>query len=210
MTTPALPQTCPVFPLSGAILLPGGALPLNIFEPRYLAMVGDAMAGDRMIGMVQPRNDDDPPALHAVGGLGRITEFAETPDGRYLIVLTGVSRFRIVEELAVPTPYRQCRIDFGGFEADLADPRPLAEGMRPELEQALRLYLDGQDLSADWDAVAQADDDALVRTLSAVCPFPPIEKQALLEAADLPARARLLVALMRFAPSAESPSTTLQ
>jgi Lon protease-like protein len=205
-----LPQTCPVFPLAGAILLPGGALPLNIFEPRYLAMVGDAMAGERMIGMVQPRNAAEPPALHAVGGLGRITEFAETPDGRYLIVLTGITRFRILEELVVTTPYRQCRLGYDEFADDLRDPRPLAEGMRPELEQALRLYLDGQDLSADWDAVAQADDDALVRTLSAVCPFSPIEKQALLEAADLPARARMLMALMRFAPSAESPSSTLQ
>ena len=210
MSALALPDVVPVFPLSGAILLPGGALPLNIFEPRYLAMVGDAMAGDRMLGIIQPRDAADPPALHAVGGLGRINEFAETPDGRYLIVLTGISRFRLVEELTVATPYRQCRVRYDEFADDLSDPRALAEGMRPDLEQALRVYLDGQELSADWDAVRQADDDALVRTLATVCPFDPIEKQALLEAPDLPSRARMLVALMRFAPTADSPSSTLQ
>lgn len=212
-----LPASVPVFPLGGAVLLPGGAMPLNIFEPRYLAMIADAVAGDRMIGIVQPRDvgaglgEDDAPALYGVGGLGRITEFAETGDGRYLIVLSGMIRFRVGRELEVETPYRQVETDYEPYLADLGDPASITADTRAGVEAALKLYLDANGLSADWDAVAQADDDALVRTLAAVCPFEPVEKQALLEAADLPARADMLVALMRFAPGvAEVPSSMLQ
>ncbi len=206
-----LPATVPVFPLGGAVLLPGGALPLNIFEPRYLAMIADAVAGDRMIGVVQPRDEGEVPALFAVGGLGRITEFAETPDGRCLIVLSGVIRFRVSGELKVDTPYRQVEADYEAYLADVSEPAAIDADARAGVEAALKVYLDANGLSADWDAVAQADDDALVRTLAAVCPFEPVEKQALLEAADLPARADMLVALMRFAPGvAEMPSSMLQ
>lgn len=206
-----LPPSVAVFPLAGAVLLPGGAMPLNIFEPRYLAMVSDAVAGDRMIGIVQPRDESETPALYGVGGLGRITEFAETGDGRYLIVLSGVIRFRVAGELAADTPYRQVQTDYEPFMEDLGDVAPITADTRAGVEAALKLYLDANGLSADWDAVAQADDDALVRTLAAVCPFEPVEKQALLEAADLPARAEMLVALMRFAPGvAEVPSSMLQ
>jgi Lon protease-like protein len=213
-----LPASVAVFPLAGAVLLPGGALPLNIFEPRYLAMVADAVAGDRMIGIVQSRDPgkgsaaaDATPALYGVGGLGRITEFAETGDERYLIVLSGMIRFRVAGELAVDTPYRQVKTDYEPYLADLGDAAPILADARAGVEAALKLYLDANGLSADWEAVAQADDDALVRTLAAVCPFEPVEKQALLEAADLPARAEMLVALMRFAPGvAEVPSSMLQ
>lgn len=206
-----LPATIPIFPFGGAVLLPGGALPLNIFEPRYLAMVADAVAGDRMIGIVQSRDDSETPALYGVGGLGRITEFAETGDGRYLIVLSGVIRFRVAREPEVETPYRQVAADYEPYLADLGDVAAITADIRAGVEGALKVYLDANGLSADWDAVAQADDDALVRTLAAVCPFEPVEKQALLEARDLPARAEMLVALMRFAPgAAEMPSSTLQ
>ncbi len=206
-----LPATVPIFPLGGAVLLPGGALPLNIFEPRYLAMVADAMASDRMIGIVQPRDESDVPPLYGVGGLGRINEFAETPDGRYLIVLSGVIRFRVAGEIVADTPYRQIEPDYDAYLADLEEARAIEADARAGVEAALKVYLDANGLSADWDAVARADDDALVRTLAAVCPFEPVEKQALLEAADLPARAEMLVALMRFAPgAAEMPSSVLQ
>ena len=206
-----LPDNVPVFPLGGAVLLPNGALPLNIFEPRYLALIADAMAGDRMMGIIQPRGEAEVPRLYDVGGLGRITEFAETGDGRYLIVLSGVIRFRVLRELEVETPYRQVEADYEAYLADLEEVPAITADMRAGVEAALKVYLDANGLSADWEAVAQADDDALVRTLAAVCPFEPLEKQALLEAADLPARADMLVALMRFAPGvAEVPSSMLQ
>lgn len=202
-----LPETVRLFPLPGALLLPNALLPLNVFEPRYLEMTRDAMADDRIIAIIQPKGQAGldqaaKPELYSVGGLGRIVEFAESPDGRFLIVLQGLLRFRLVEECDVDTPYRQAKISFDGYLGDVRDPPPLREGLRGEMEEALRGYLDAQGLSADWDAVAQADDDGLVRTLAGVCPFDPIEKQALLEAPDLLARAEMLVALMRFAPAA--------
>ncbi len=208
-TTPEeVPDTIRVFPLGGAILLPRAVLPLNIFEPRYLAMVKDAMASDRLIGIVQPRTDimADPPALYATGGLGRITQFSETGDGRFLIALSGITRFRALEELPVPTPYRQFRVDCRPFEADWREPPPLPTAMRGGLEEVLRRYLDAQNLAADWEAVTAADDESLINTLSAVCPFEPAERQALLEAPDLAQRARTLTALMRFAADATSPA----
>ncbi len=204
---PMLPTVLPVFPLGGAVLLPRGVLPLNIFEPRYLAMVRDAMAGDRLIGMIQPRltrdGDDGEgsgrPGLFAVGCAGRITEHRETGDGRVLIALTGVARFAVARELDVTTPYRQVAPDFEAFADDAGEPQPLAPAARSALESTLRAYLDAQGLSADWKAVSEADDDSLVTTLSAVCPFDPVERQALLEARDLPTRAATLGALMTFA-----------
>jgi Lon protease-like protein len=198
-----LPTAVPVFPLSGALLLPRGLLPLNIFEPRYLAMVRDAMAAsgaaNRIIGMIQPRAEGDPPPLFDVGCLGRISDYRETDDGRILVALTGVSRFRIQAELDRTTPYRQVMADYHGFRGDRSEPPPLAAAARAGLEDVLRAYLDAEGLSADWDAVRSADDEALVTTLASVCPFDPAEKQALLEANSLAERTSTLTALMTFA-----------
>ena len=198
-----LPDVIPVFPLSGAILLPRAVLPLNIFEPRYLAMTRDAMAGDRVIGIVQPKGDErsGPPELFATGGLGRITRFSETGDGRFLIALTGLIRFRIESELQVATPYRQVRADYAPFVHDWDPAPPLPAAARAGLEESLRAYLDTQNLTADWEAVRGADDEGLVSTLASVCPFEILERQALLEAPDLAARSDMLAALMRFAGS---------
>ena len=198
-----LPSAVPVFPLTGALLLPRGTLPLNIFEPRYLAMVRDAMAAtgaaNRVIGIIQPRSDGDPPPLYDVGCIGRIGDYRETGDGRMLIALTGIMRFRITAELARTTLYRQVMTDYHDFQDDRGDPDPLTAMARAGLEDVLRSYLDTQGLSADWDAVKSADDEALVTTLASVCPFDPAEKQALLEAEDMPERAATLTALMTFA-----------
>jgi len=203
-----LPVAVPVFPLSGALLLPRGVLPLNIFEPRYLAMVRDAMAAtgaaNRIIGIIQPRTAGDPPQLYDVGCLGRIGDYRETDDGRVLLALTGVSRFRIQAELDRTTQYRQVMTDYHGFSDDRAEPAPLAPAARAGLEEVLRTYLDVQGLSADWEAVKSADDESLVTTLASVCPFDPAEKQALLESNDLPDRAGTLTALMTFAQGAGS------
>ncbi len=214
-----LPTVIPVFPLDGAVLLPRGLLPLNIFEPRYLVMIRDAMAGSRLIGMIQSRGNAAPdggverssgaatrgkavkaqPALFNVGCAGRITDCSATDDGRLLVTLAGVTRFAVTRELEVTTPYRQVMPDFEAFAADSEEAQPLAAAARAALERELRGYLDAQGLSADWTAVAQADDESLVTTLSTVCPFDAVEKQALLEARDLPARAATLTALMTFA-----------
>jgi Lon protease-like protein len=203
MTDEPLPVAVPVFPLTGALLLPRGVLPLNIFEPRYLAMVKDAMAATgaahRIIGIIQPKADGDPPPLYDVGCLGRISDYRETDDGRILIALVGVSRFRIQAELDRMTLYRQVMADYHGFGDDRDDPDPLAAVARAGLEEELRAYLDINGLSADWEAVKAADDESLVTTLASVCPFDPVEKQALLEAGNLQDRAATLTALMTFA-----------
>ena len=203
MTDEPLPTAVPVFPLTGALLLPRGVLPLNIFEPRYLAMVRDAMAATgaahRIIGIIQPRGEGDPPPLYDVGCLGRISDYRETEDGRILIALTGVSRFRVHAELDRTTLYRQVMADYHGFGDDRDEPDPLAAAARAGLEDELRSYLEVQGLSADWDAVKAADDESLVTTLASVCPFDPVEKQALLEARNLRDRAATLTALMTFA-----------
>ena len=194
-----LPQVIPVFPLSGVLLLPRGQLPLNIFEPRYLNMVDDAMAGDRLIGMVQPSGGAAGlPRLSQIGCVGRITSFAETSDGRYLITLTGCSRFRIASELPAQTPYRQVRAHFGPYEADLTAP-PSGEGQldRDSLLEALKAYLTTRGLDIDWESAETAPPEALVNSLAMALPFEPAEKQALLEAPDLAARSRALDALMR-------------
>ena len=198
-----LPAAVPVFPLTGALLLPRGVLPLNIFEPRYLAMVRDAMAATgaahRIIGIIQPRANGESPPLYEVGCLGRISDYRETEDGRILIALTGVSRFRVQAELARTTPYRQVMVDYLGFGDDRDEPDALAAAARAGLEDILQTYLDAKGLSADWQAVKDADDEALVTTLASVCPFEPPEKQALLEAEDLADRTATLTALMSFA-----------
>lgn len=198
-----LPAAVPVFPLTGAVLFPRGVLPLNIFEPRYLAMVRDAMsaggAAHRVIGIIQPRASDlEPPPLYQVGCLGRISDFRETEDGRILIALVGTNRFRVGAELERDTLYRQVMTDYHSFADDRDEASPLDAATRSAVEDALRPYLDARGLAADWDAVQSADDDALVTTLASVLPFEPAEKQALLETVTLNDRAQTLAALMSF------------
>ncbi len=203
-----LPAEIPVFPLSGVLLLPGGRLPLNIFEPRYLAMVRDAIAGARLIGMVQPVEDPgegrESPAAHrgsapiyAIGCAGRITAFSETEDGRMLITLSGLARFRVLEELAPKDGYRRCRVDWSDWPGDL-EPEDEVTGRidRDRLLTALRGYFANTGLSGDWDAIQQTPDERLVTSLAMICPFEPSEKQALLEAPDLTERARTMTAIM--------------
>ena len=193
-----LPQVIPVFPLPGAILLPRGQLPLNIFEPRYLNMIDDAMAGDRIIGMIQPQGGPQRlPGLSPIGCAGRITSFAETSDGRYLITLTGCARFRLGNEIPTQTPYRQIRADFVPFEADLSAPPIDDVGLdRDGLLDALRAYLETRGLDIDWDTAETAPPEALINSLSMALPFDPPEKQALLEAASLTDRSTVLTALL--------------
>jgi hypothetical protein len=193
----ALPTRFPIFPLSGAILLPNGNLPLNIFEPRYLQMTRDSMCGDRVIGMVQPNGGGtDHPELYVVGCIGRITSFAETEDGRYLITLTGVCRYDVVEELRVSTPYRQVSASFERWQGDL-EPRPPSESLRPHLFAALRSYFEVQEISADWSQIHAAPLAGLITSLAMICPFEPCEKQALLEAPDIEQRCRVLITLLQ-------------
>lgn len=211
----SLPEAIPLFPLPGALLLPGGQLPLNIFEPRYLRMIDDALArGDRLIGMIQPRSgaedQSEPSPLYGVGCAGRVTQFVETDDGRYLVTLTGRRRFRIEEELAVETPYRQARIEWRVFDSDdRVDPTgELVD--RERLVQAMRSYLDSEGLKTDWDAVGSAPTDALIASLAMGCPFAPNEKQALLEADSALARAECLIALMEMSTPGDPGGPTLQ
>jgi Lon protease-like protein len=199
-----LAQRIPVFPLAGALLLPRADLPLNIFEPRYLEMIDHAMSTDRLIGMIQPAAGDeaeDVPALMKVGCVGRITSWAETPDDRMMITLTGVGRFQIVDELDVDTPFRQVIANYHPFAADLAMGVGAADVNRPALLKVFRDYLDANNMSADWKEVDSAPTEVLVNTLSLLAPYPPQEKQALLEAPDLKTRADVLVALTEVALS---------
>lgn len=195
-----LPATIPVFPLPGALLLPRGQMPLNIFEPRYLAMIDDAMADrHRLIGMIQPDTahpgSEERPNLYKVGCVGRITQLAETGDGRYVLELTGVARFRIVDEPHVLTPYRQCRVDYHPF-ADDFEPRKGEDAVdREALLEALAGFLKANKLNADWDGIEKAPNEALVNALAMMSPYGAAEKQAMLEAQDLKTRAEILVAL---------------
>jgi len=210
-----LPLLIPVFPLDGALLLPHAQLPLQIFEPRYIAMVDDAMGGERIIGMVQTKGGDpERPVLQPVGCAGRITTFSETSDGRYLITLTGLSRFAIREELNTPMPYRQCRVDFVAFQDDLRPTEDEEEGFdRIRLLGALKDYLERRALDVDWETAKAAPIEALINSLSMALPFDPAEKQALLEAPGLGERRDALVALMEIdakAPLDEDQSHSLQ
>lgn len=198
VTSEDLPAVIPVFPLDGCLLLPGGGLPLNVFEPRYLNMVDDAMAGDRIIGVVQTRPGGDPerPRLAAVGCAGRITSFSETSDGRYLITLTGVCRFGSGEELPTRGPYRQVKADFARFEQDLAEADAIDGFDRARFLRALKAYLHRRDLDVDWPTVEEAPAEALAVSLAMALPFDAPEKQALLEAAGPLERAEALLALL--------------
>lgn len=206
--TADLPATLAVFPLPGALVFPRWQLPLNIFEPRYLNMIDDAMSGSRLIGMVQTAGGArQMPVLAEVGCAGRITSYTETPDGRYLITLTGVCRFGIARELEVTTPYRQVAPNWEHFAQDLA-PAPEGEGReRLALIHAFREYATANSLEADWAAMEDASLETLVHALASGCPFTPMEKQALLEAPGLLDRANALTALLEFgsAPGGEGP-----
>ena len=194
-----LAEIIPVFPLPGALLLPRGQMPLNIFEPRYMAMINDALrTGHRLIGMIQPDGanpgPESKPNLYKVGCVGRITQLAETGDGRYLIQLTGIARFRIDEELGVTTPYRQCRVTYAPFSDDFTARKGEDEVDRTSLLRALSDFLKANDLKADWEGIENAPNEALVNALAMMSPYGIAEKQALLEAPDLKTRAEILVA----------------
>jgi Lon protease-like protein len=197
-TAADLPQVLPIFPLDGVLLLPHGQLPLNIFEPRYLNMIDDAMGAERMIGMVQtrPGGDRERPALATVGCLGKITSFTETSDGRYLITLTGLCRFAIGEELPLRNPYRQVRADYAAYEADLQELGDDDGFDRIFFLRALKAYLERRSLDVDWETAKAAPGEALVNSLSMLLPFEAAEKQALLEARTLADRRAALIALM--------------
>ena len=194
----AIPSRFPIFPLPGAILLPGGNLPLNIFEPRYLHMTRDAMRTDQVIGMVQPGGDagGERPEIYHVGCVGRIASFSETEDGRYLISLTGLCRYDVLEELRVSTPYRQVVASFERWNRDLEETAP-SDGLRPSLCAALRAYFEVNDISADWAQIEAAPLAGLITSLAMICPFEPCEKQALLEAEGIDERCLVLIALLQ-------------
>jgi Lon protease-like protein len=198
-----LPAIIPIFPLQGCILLPRSTLPLNIFEPRYLQMVNDALAGDRVVGIIQPRgaaDEGESPegksfALRQTGGVGRITAFTETDDGRILITLTGVARFDIASEEPSALPYRRCRVSYDAYARDFirGDGQEAVDWQR--LLQTLRTYLDARKLSADWSSIERSPAELLVNTLAMISPYGPEEKQALLEALDLKQRSEVLMTL---------------
>jgi Lon protease-like protein len=195
-----LADVIPVFPLPGALLLPRGQMPLNIFEPRYLAMIDDALrSGHRLIGMIQPDarhpGPEERPNLYRIGCVGRITQLAESGDGRYLIQLTGIVRFRVSEELSVATPYRQCRVTYAPFIDDFTARKGEDEVDRETLLRALSEFLKANDLKADWEGIENAPNEALVNALAMMSPYGSAEKQALLEAPDLKTRAEILVAV---------------
>lgn len=197
-TVDDLPQTVPVFPLAGVLLLPRGQLPLNIFEPRYLDMFEDSLGRGRMIGILQPvdgQEDDSVPQLQKVGCIGRITSFSETEDGRMIVSLTGVVRFRVAEELDVTTPYRQIAADYRPYNSDLIADIGALDVNREGLLDVLRRYLERNNMAADWDAIEQSGNEALVNSLSIISPYGVQEKQALLEAESLAERAEILIAL---------------
>jgi uncharacterized protein len=202
-----LPDILPIFPLTGVLLLPRGRLPLNIFEPRYLAMTRDALGGERLIGMVQPsepelqdnrgRGPANPP-VYPVGCAGRITSFTETDDERYLVTLTGVSRFRIAEEFPVLSGYRRVRPDWQPYARDL-DGSSASDFDRVRFIRGLKSFFNHRQISADWEAIEKAAGEHLINSIAMLCPFAPSEKQALLEAPDLDERARMLIALVEMA-----------
>lgn len=209
-----LPEKLPIFPLPGALLLPRANLPLNIFEPRYLAMLEDALkTRERLIGMIQPTaSPEGMPAgnLYRIGCAGRVTSFTETDDGRYLISLKGVSRFRVVETESGFTPYLTAQVNWQGFEPDLKRPQPDQGFDRPAFLDLLKRFFTHANLHSDWDTLKDADEELLINSLSILCPFPPEDKQALLEAPTLQTRRETLVTLMEFILSGPSTEGTLQ
>ena len=195
-----LPDVIPVFPLPGALLLPRARLPLHLFEPRYLAMLDDVLkSSDRLIGMVQPYETPGGSRLHTIGCAGRVTAFSETEDGRYMITLSGVSRYRVMEEVEGFTPYRRCKVNWNGFDSDLGPTEKDPDFDRPVFMEALGKYLGEKGLSTDWDSLGEAENELLINSLSMLCPFDPEDKQALLEAPSLSTRRETLMTLIEYA-----------
>lgn len=208
-----LPATIPVFPLPGALLLPRARLPLHIFEPRYLAMLDDTMKTQhRLIGMVQPSQipGSDEKRLHTIGCAGRLTAFSETEDGRYMITLTGISRFRIRSETEGFTPYLRCEVSWEGFAKDLGPTEHDKNFERDRLLGVLERYFEANNLSTDWESLRDAEDELLINSLSMLCPFEPEDKQALLEAPSLATRRETLVTLIEFALRGGSSEEVMQ
>jgi Lon protease-like protein len=212
-----LPEIVPVFPLAGALLLPRGQMPLNIFEPRYLAMIDDSLRdGHRLIGMIQPDpahpGPEDRPTLFKIGCVGRITQLAETGDGRYLIQLTGIARFRVAEELKVATAYRQCRVTCVPFADDFIARKGEDAVDREALLESLTAFLKANNLKTDWQGIENAPNEALVNALAMMSPYGAAEKQALLEAPDLKTRAEILIAVtqIELAKKTQGGETPLQ
>ncbi len=210
-----IPEIIRIFPLSAALLLPGAHMPLNVFEPRYLSLVDDALKSDRLIGMIQPSFDEgeekDTSNLCNIGCVGRITAYQEVGDGRYLLNLSGISRFRILTEAKSENGYRRCRVKL--FAEDLIeDDSKAADVDREELLSTFKAYLDANEMEADWEGVSAASTEMLVNTLAMMSPYGPAEKQALLEAPDLKTRAETLIAITEFAlaKTSQSTGTTLQ
>jgi Lon protease-like protein len=196
-----LPETVPIFPLPGALLLPRARLPLHIFEPRYLAMIEDALkTRARLIGMIQPwERPGGEGRLHSIGCAGRITGFSETEDGRYMITLAGISRFRVQAEVQGFTPYRRCEVSWTGFDRDLGPVERDNAFDREAFLAQLGTFFREKGLSTDWDSLREAEDELLINSLSMLCPFTPEDKQALLEAPSLATRRETLVTLIAFA-----------
>ncbi len=216
-----LPPRIAVFPLRGAILLPRATLPLNIFEPRYLTMIDDVMSGDRVLGILQPSRTEDEESsespsgksfgLHRVGCAGRITSYQELDDGRYVITLTGLMRFNVIDEAETGKPYRVMSVSYDRFAPDLTTGLGEESVDRPNLLRVLKSYLEANSLKTDWAAIQRASNEYLINALSVMCPYGPEEKQALLEAADLKTRAEVLVALAEIELASNGSSgTTLQ
>ena len=208
-----LPRTIPVFPLPGALMLPRARLPLHIFEPRYLAMLDDTLKSDaRVIGMIQPREvpKGADRRLHSIGCAGRVTAFSETEDGRYMITLTGVSRFRVQNEVEGFAPYIRCEVDWTGFSRDLGQIEHDEGFDRDGFMDLLKRYFESQQLSTDWESMREAEDELLINSLSMLCPFDPEDKQALLEAPSLTTRRETLVTLIEFGLRAGSGEETMQ
>jgi Lon protease-like protein len=206
------PETIALFPLPGAVLLPRGRLPLHIFEPRYLAMLDDALkTPHRLIGMIQPcPGPGGKDTLHRIGCAGRVTAFSETEDGRYMITLAGMSRFRLIEEQDGFSPYRRARVSWAGFERDLGADEVDTSMDRPAFLALLGRYLDSEGLKTDWESLKDAEDELLINSLSMLCPFEPEEKQALLEAPGLSTRRETLVTLMEYALHGGSSEEVIQ
>ena len=206
-----LPPTLPVFPVAGALLLPRRPIQLTVFEPRYLTMLDDALSGERLIGMIQPKAGEEAtgsaPELCEIGCVGRIVQFAEIGDGRCFLSLAGVTRFRVAQEMKSVTPYRIVRADYATFAQDFVEGSGEAEVDRDALLKALRDFAKANDLKIDWDDIEKASNETLVNSLAIMSPYGPREKQAMLEAADLKSRADILVAIAQFdlAGGADSP-----
>ncbi|MBE0452441.1 LON peptidase substrate-binding domain-containing protein [Roseovarius autotrophicus] len=197
-----LPEIIPVFPLPGAVLLPRTRLPLHLFEPRYLAMLDDALkTPERVIGMIQPNRvpGREGHGLYAIGCVGRVTQFSETEDGRYMITLAGLSRYRVIEEVEGFSPYRRARVSWAGFERDLGPVETDPGFDRLRFMALLARYFETRGLQTDWDSLKEAEDELLINSLSMLLGFDPEEKQALLEAPSLRTRRETLVTLIEYA-----------